>query len=614
MKTVHFNLDILSQHVAVMGKTGSGKTYAAKGGVELLLKAGHRVCIIDPTGAWWGLKSSADGKGEGYPVVIFGGDHADVPITEHAAEAVARLVAEGNRPCVIDLSNFRIGERHRFVERFAEAVFTLNKAPLHLILDEADEFAPQSGAPGTERMLGAVDRIVRRGRIKGFRVMLITQRPAVLNKNVLTQANAVVAMRLPAPQDRKAIEAWIKGQADEDQAADVLASLAKLQKGEGWLWAPEQDVLTRGTFPRISTFDSSRTPDAGEQPPMPTGWAEVDLGEVSAQMAEAVKEAEANDPKRLKARIAELEAQAAAAPPQVAEPAPDLLREEYDRGYAEGQQAVAYKANAEFDTIIGFIREVTQAADVATKTLSTVQTRANAIESHVLPLFNQFPGRFYTENQPDQHTPQKPGAGNTGRAVMPAPASVERKTGAVHANGVDKMARAHARGMPPGSPPGESAPGGGGKGLARAEKAILTVLAQRRAPVAKATIAVAAGYAVGGGGFNNALSALRSKGWVDGLDPMSITPDGSKALGRVDPLPRGDALRRWWMDHAQIGKAERSVLEVLAGGRRLTKEETAERSGYAADGGGFNNALSRLRTLGLIEGKGELRLTQELIG
>lgn len=65
--------------------------------------------------------------------------------------------------------------------------------------------------------------------------MLITQRPAAIHKNVLTQANALIAMRLPAPQDRKAVEEWIKGQADAEEGRAVLASLSRLQRGEGWV-------------------------------------------------------------------------------------------------------------------------------------------------------------------------------------------------------------------------------------------------------------------------------------------------------------------------------------------------------------------------------------------
>lgn len=71
----------IEKHIAFLGATGSGKTSAAKRGlVEPALDAGRRVCILDPTGAWWGLRLKADGKGKGYPIYIFGGDHADYPL------------------------------------------------------------------------------------------------------------------------------------------------------------------------------------------------------------------------------------------------------------------------------------------------------------------------------------------------------------------------------------------------------------------------------------------------------------------------------------------------------------------------------------------------------
>ncbi len=49
--------EALKESVAIIGRTGSGKTFAAKGAVELLLREGARVCIIDPTSVWWGLRS-----------------------------------------------------------------------------------------------------------------------------------------------------------------------------------------------------------------------------------------------------------------------------------------------------------------------------------------------------------------------------------------------------------------------------------------------------------------------------------------------------------------------------------------------------------------------------
>lgn len=274
---------ILRQHIAIVGKTGSGKSFTAKLLVEGLLEEKRRVCVIDPTGVWWGLRSSADGSAEGFSIAVIGGEHGDIDLNEHAGAAVAELVAGDNFPCVIDVSEFSNAARTRFMTDFAEKVYTLNRQSLHLVIDEADEFAPQSPLPESKRMLGAIDRIVRRGRVRGFRVVMISQRPAVLHKNVLTQCNALVAMRLVAPQDRKALEEWIKGH-DDTAGAKVLSSLAKLETGEGWLWAPDEGVLERTKFPRIRTFDSGRTPNDDEEIPEPKRLAAVDVSKIAAAL------------------------------------------------------------------------------------------------------------------------------------------------------------------------------------------------------------------------------------------------------------------------------------------------------------------------------------------
>lgn len=263
---------------AIVGRTGSGKTYAAKGIVERFLIAGERVCIIDPTGAWWGLR--APGIGAAFDVVILGGDHCDVPLLPSSGEALADMIASGAiRNSVVDISAMSGGERTHFLTGFLERLFAKNRHPLHLAMDEADVMAPQNPMPDQRRMQGAVNQIVRRGRIKGFRPMMITQRPAVLDKSVLSQIDTLIAMRLTSPQDRKAIEAWVKGSADEDQARPVLDSLAGLPRGEGWFWAPGDDMLERRVFPQIRSHDSSRTPGLGEADVSvsapPAGLAEI---------------------------------------------------------------------------------------------------------------------------------------------------------------------------------------------------------------------------------------------------------------------------------------------------------------------------------------------------
>src|SRR5262245_40147663 len=91
---------VLLQHLVVLGKTGSGKSSTLRLIVEYLLQRKKRVCIIDIKGDWWGLKSSADGKSAGFPVITFGNFRepkaADVPINAHSGKHIAELITSGN--------------------------------------------------------------------------------------------------------------------------------------------------------------------------------------------------------------------------------------------------------------------------------------------------------------------------------------------------------------------------------------------------------------------------------------------------------------------------------------------------------------------------------------
>ena len=284
--------DALDDRIAIVGTAGSGKTYAVKGFVECLLKAGARVAVVDPLGVWWGLRTSADGAAPGYPVVVFGGRHADVPITAEMGAPLGRLIAGQALACVVDLSELgSSAARRRFMAAFAEALYETNEEPLHLVLDEADLWAPQRPIKGWEGLLGHIEEIVRRGRVRGFVPWLITQRPAVVHKDVLSQADILIAMKLTASQDRDAIGAWIEGQADRQEGKRILGDLPRLRQGEGYLWAPSHGILDQVKFPAIRTFDSSRTPRRGERLSVPRTLAEVDLTAIVAALAAAAPDA-----------------------------------------------------------------------------------------------------------------------------------------------------------------------------------------------------------------------------------------------------------------------------------------------------------------------------------
>lgn len=72
----------------------------------------------------------------------FGGEHADVTLRADQGAAVAELIATQRVPAVLDLSLMRKTERRTFATDFLEMLYWRNRDPLHLIIDEADEFAP----------------------------------------------------------------------------------------------------------------------------------------------------------------------------------------------------------------------------------------------------------------------------------------------------------------------------------------------------------------------------------------------------------------------------------------------------------------------------------------
>lgn len=570
---------ILDDRCAFVGTAGSGKTVAAKGMVEDLLDTGARVGIVDPLGVWYGLTSDATGTKPGYKLVIFGGKHADIPVTDTAGAAVGAMVAKGAFSWIVDISELPSqSKRRRFMKDFAEVLYASNRESLHLVLDEADMWCPQKPMEDIAAVLGSrIDEIVRRGRVRGFIPWLITQRPAVIHKDVLSQLDSLIAMKLTSSQDRNALDAWIEGQADKAEQKRIYGLLPSLPVGKAIVWSPGQAILQEHQFRMIKTFDSSRTPKRGEKVKQATKRAEVDIDAMRAELATVTAEAQANDPKVLKARIADIEKQLKKAP-AVAPGGPTpadveaMRRKSWEEGCQHGRVDTGKRMRVEAGTL-----------------LKTVAGAMGNLEQ-ALAGMDAWLGRV-----DDAIT----------KAGVAQP--VERRPSKSEAAGSTPVARS----IPPVITPATAT----GRKISKAERAVLTALAQYPQGRTKNQVAILTGYAVNGGGFNNAISACRTAGLLDGSgDRLVITGQGLGDLGEFTPLPMGRDLLQHWL--GQLSKAERAVLEVLANSwpHAMTKPELAAHAGYEPNGGGFNNALSRLRTLELISGRGELKASDDLMG
>lgn len=308
-------LNALDGKVGILGITGSGKTFTAIGLVEILLSLGRQTIIIDPTGAYHGLRTV-------FPVPIFGGPNGDLQITESDGSAIAQAIIELRLSAIVDVS-LLLKDSHasarRFMAGFVARLKNSPQAARYLVMDEADEFMPEHASGDMTRLFGDLKWIVRRGRKDGWRVMMITQRPQDIAKSVLTQCETLIVHQLTSPQDRKAFEEWVKGNADSAEAKIVLNSLARLETGEAWIWSPSHAILERVRIPPNKSADSSKTPEAGDDPFTAANFQPLDIAKIAelidappsestrseSDVAKAVEAATAT----YRARVRELERQ-----------------------------------------------------------------------------------------------------------------------------------------------------------------------------------------------------------------------------------------------------------------------------------------------------------------
>lgn len=311
-------IDVVTESIAILGRKGGGKSYTASVLAEEMIAAGVPIVILDPKGDWWGLRSSVDGKSEGLPVTILGGEHGDAPLEPGAGTLIAELVVAEPSYYLLDLSAWSKSMRTRFATDFAEKLWRLKAPriqhfPMHLFVEEADQFIPQRVYREAARMVGAFDVIIRQGRNRGLGSTIATQRAAVVNKDSLSQTEILIALQVTAPQDRKALLEWFEGKATKEELGQVASTLASLETGECWLWSPKMlDLVGRYKIRTRHTFNSGQTPRYGQQIVIPKRRADVDLSLLKERMKDVIERAEADDPKKLRARVVALEKELAA--------------------------------------------------------------------------------------------------------------------------------------------------------------------------------------------------------------------------------------------------------------------------------------------------------------
>lgn len=308
-------IDLVTMTIGLIGKKGSGKSYTAMRVFEIFYGCGVQCVAIDPVGLWYGLRLNATGKSpSSITCPIFGGERADVPLQEQSGKIVAQFLQKTGSSAILDVSGFSKAKRKQFVADFIETFYHMQKTrrtACHIFFDEAQLFAPQNPGEGEQRMLGAVEDLVRLGRNFGIGNTLISQRPQSINKEVLNQAEPLILFQLTGAHERKAIADWVTY--NGLSTSRLLNDLPTLTPGNGLFWSPSW--VNKFEPLRVSkreTYDSTSTPVVGELQ-KPVTVAKVDLGNLTEEMQKMVQEVEASDPKKLKLEVASLKQQLALA-------------------------------------------------------------------------------------------------------------------------------------------------------------------------------------------------------------------------------------------------------------------------------------------------------------
>lgn len=570
-------LDWITLATVVYGARGSGKTSFGRVCAEEATKARQRFCAIDLKGDWYGLTSSADGKSEGLPVVIFGGEHAHVPLEPDAGAFVGETVAKLEQSCILDFELFSKGKQIRFLASFFEALYHHNREPLLLLLDEAQRYAPQKPGPDEARTLGAVQDLVKLGRKHGIGPVLFTQRGAGLSKEVSELCDMMVAFRTPGPLDQDRVRDWLDANTTRQQRDQVMGTLSGLATGTAVFASGHPDLKIFGAYGvrRPETFDSSATPKVGQRRAEPKKLAAPDLVQLKERMASAIERAKADDPKALRARIAELEKElkkkAGAASTKVVERVEVPVFDKEALGILRSS-LLEHLSTARGNIVDAMNR---YAAIAGKHKAAMAATTRDAI---VVPI----------SAQTDQ---DRTSNGATPRWKPPANSSQSRPN-MPKTNGAEK--------------------------LGRCETAILTALAQRHPrPSSASQAAILSGYSVNSSTFQNGVSALRTAGLAEGPGrELRMTDAGVSWVGPVPPAPEvADRISLW---HGKLGKCERTLLKHVWGmhPKSVTRAELAEEAGYSVTSSTFQNGLSTLRVLDLIvsDRGGPVALSQELVG
>jgi len=191
---------VVTGRTCVLGSSGSGKSYAVGVLCEELCRNEVPFAIVDTEGEHTGLKE----KFEAIWVGEEGG--SDLAWGNIDLEDLARQAPDIS-PLILDVSD--LPDPKEKVASFIgalSATLTVRKTPYLVVVEEADKFVPQYG-----QRVPIFAEVARRGRKRGMGIMICSQRPSLVDKNVLSQCGNQLIGKLIIQNDLQSVAQFFPG-------------------------------------------------------------------------------------------------------------------------------------------------------------------------------------------------------------------------------------------------------------------------------------------------------------------------------------------------------------------------------------------------------------------
>ncbi|WP_418286549.1 helicase HerA domain-containing protein [Halorubrum sp. DTA46] len=278
-------VDVLTGRSFITGKSGSGKSNTASVVIENLLDNGFPVMIVDTDGEYYGLK-------EEYEILHAGADEeCDIVVSPEHAEKLANLALEQNVPIILDVSGYLEEDTaNKLLLEVVKQLFAKEKRlkkPFLLVVEECHEYIPEGG--GMDETGKMLIKVGKRGRKHGLGIVGISQRPADVKKDFITQCDWLCWHRLTWDNDTKVVGRIL--------GSKYASAVEDLGDGEAFLMTDWDESIRRIQFHRKQTFDAGATPglDDFERPELKSVSSDL-VGELeSISDEEARRESEVAD-------------------------------------------------------------------------------------------------------------------------------------------------------------------------------------------------------------------------------------------------------------------------------------------------------------------------------